>query len=75
MSRWPAFRRERWGEQGPILKPANLSTSAVALPDISTGGEDLRFVVSGARICSIPSVQWEDVNLVPVGPVKGTTSG
>ena len=60
LSQQPAFRRERGGEQGPILKPANLSTSAVALPDISKGGEDLRFVVSGARICSIPPVQWAE---------------
>lgn len=30
------------------------------MPEISSAGEYLRFMVSGARICSIPAVQWSE---------------
>ncbi len=66
LSRRPEHRLEEGkdGDQGPILKPGNL-------PPHSTDREHLRYVVSGARICSIPAVKWSKEFLEEVRTAAG----
>src|SRR6266705_4053168 len=58
LSRRPEYRREEGEDKEPekILKDRNISTEP--LPIISSAGEGLQFLLSSARIRSIPAIQW-----------------
>lgn len=63
LSRRPELRPAKEGGRDPegILKQKNLD-----LPEISSAGEDARFIISSARLCSIPPVRWSEEFLAQV---------
>ena len=54
------YRREKGEDREPenILKESSISRES--LPVISEAGEGLQFVVSPARVCSIPPIRWNE---------------
>ena len=41
-----------------ILRPENLSREP--LPEVSSAGPHSRFLISSARLCSIPPIKWSE---------------
>jgi hypothetical protein len=61
LSRRSEHRLEKEGDGQPIttiLKPQNIHSTA--LPPVSSGGDGTQFVISAARIASLPSTQWSE---------------